>query len=79
MINKYVMEILMEYLSEPGEVVADILSSAEHLEEMIEVAGKEYEHLTDTGVKKFAVEVYEAYAAEERRDLMRNLEFMFDS
>ena len=77
MIIKHAMEILMEHLSEPGETVAEVLSTAEYLEDMMEAA--EYEDTTDAGVKKFAVEVYEAYAAEERRDLMRNLEFMFDS
>ncbi len=78
MIDKNVMEVLMELLSEPGEAVADILSNVVHLEDMIEVAGEEYEDMTDAGVKKFAIAVYEAYAAEEREHLMSNLKFMFD-
>ena len=79
MIDKNVMEVLMELLSDPGEAVADILSNVVHLEDMIEVAGEEYEHLTDAGFKKFAVEVFEAYVAEERKHLMKKLEFRFDS
>ena len=76
MIIKYALEILMEHMSEPGEVVAEVLSTAEYLEDMMEAA--ECEDMTDAGVKKFAIALYEAYAAEEREHLMSNLKFMFD-
>ena len=78
MINENVMQVLGELMSDTGDVATDILSNVEYLEMMIEVAGDEYEHLTDAGIKKFAVEVFEAYVADERKYMMKNLEFMFD-
>ena len=78
MINENVLQVLGELISDTGDTAADVLSNVECLEEMIEVAGDEYEDLTDAGIKKFALEVFDAYVAEEMKYLKKNIEFMFD-
>ena len=76
-LNDNVIVAASELVSDTGDVIADVLTSEEWLDHLIEVAGFDVDIISDEGKKKFAVQVFNEYMSDERKYFEKQLEVMF--